>query len=129
MAIGLKQSCLPTVWQRAFASKTDKDLWWGCIGATIFIFITLTLVGVTGMIALWAPGVLPEDPSATDYAFFYLIATLPNWVVGICLVFAVALSCAAYDTMQTGKFILYLGLLTSGLGLTHSFSARCNDQQ
>lgn len=96
-------SLLYTVWQRAFASKTDKDLWWGCIGGAIFIFVTLTLVGVTGMVALWAPGVLPSDPAATDYAFFYLLGTLPNWVVGVCLVFSVALSCAAYDTMQTGE--------------------------
>lgn len=32
-------------WQRAFASKTDRDLWLGCSGATVIVFVILTVVG------------------------------------------------------------------------------------
>ncbi|KAI0805087.1 hypothetical protein GGR55DRAFT_656979 [Xylaria sp. FL0064] len=93
---------LANFWLRAFASKTDKDLWIGISIATVFITIVLTLVGVTGLIAAWS-GAWPGDPPDEDgsVAFFLLLEQLPNWVVGIVLVMAVALSTAAFDSLQS----------------------------
>ncbi|KAJ8125175.1 hypothetical protein O1611_g8464 [Lasiodiplodia mahajangana] len=45
---------LANFWLRAFASKTDKDLWIGISIATVFITIVLTLVGVAGLVAAWS---------------------------------------------------------------------------
>ncbi|TGJ77579.1 hypothetical protein E0Z10_g10694 [Xylaria hypoxylon] len=93
---------LANFWLRAFASKTDKDLWIGISIATVFITIVLTLVGLTGLIAAWS-GAWPGDPPQEDgsVAFFLLLEQLPNWVVGIVLVMAVALSTAAFDSLQS----------------------------
>lgn len=93
---------LANFWLRAFASKTDKDLWIGVSIATVFITIVLTLVGVSGLIAAWS-GAWPGDPPQEDgsIAFFLLLEQLPNWVVGIVLVMAVALSTAAFDSLQS----------------------------
>lgn len=100
VAIVFNNYFLSGFWQRAFASKTDKDLWWGCTGASIFLFIILTLVGFTGIIAVWDGSVDPSDPVAANSAFFFLLVRLPTWVVGFCIVFALTMSCAAYDTLQ-----------------------------
>ncbi|KAI1176356.1 hypothetical protein F4777DRAFT_546726 [Nemania sp. FL0916] len=93
---------LANFWLRAFASKTDKDLWIGVSIATVFITIVLTLVGVAGLVAAWS-GAWPGDPPQEDgsVAFFLLLEQLPNWVVGIVLVMAVALSTAAFDSLQS----------------------------
>ncbi len=93
---------LANFWLRAFASRTDKDLWIGISIATVFITIVLTLVGATGLIAAWS-GAWPGDPPQEDgsVAFFLLLEQLPNWVVGIVLVMAVALSTAAFDSLQS----------------------------
>ncbi|KAI0403057.1 hypothetical protein F4802DRAFT_322564 [Xylaria palmicola] len=93
---------LSNFWLRAFASKTDKDLWIGISVATVFITIVLTLVGVAGLVAAWS-GAWPGDPPQEDgsVAFFLLLEQLPSWVVGIVLVMAVALSTAAFDSLQS----------------------------
>ncbi|RPA91024.1 hypothetical protein L873DRAFT_1795155 [Choiromyces venosus 120613-1] len=90
---------LSNYWMRAFASKTDKDLWIGVSIATIVIFIILLLVSCTGFIAAWAgvwePGVYG------GLAFFLLLAKLPSWVIGFTIVMVVALSCAIFDSLQS----------------------------
>ena len=48
----------------------------------------------------WANVLDPNDPAAGNSAFFYLLTLLPTWVVGFSLVFAITMSCAAYDTLQ-----------------------------
>ncbi|KAI1101649.1 hypothetical protein F4804DRAFT_315331 [Jackrogersella minutella] len=90
---------LANYWLRAFASKTDKDLWIGISVAMIVILIVLTLVGFTGLIAVWS-GALPPDGDGS-VAFFLLLEQLPNWVVGIVIVMAVCLSTAAFDSLQS----------------------------
>jgi hypothetical protein len=92
---------LSNFWLRTFASKTDKDLWLGVSSAMIVVLITLTLVGCTGLIAAWS-GVWPGDPPQDgSVAFFLLLEQLPSWVVGIVLVMAIALSTAAFDSLQS----------------------------
>jgi hypothetical protein len=86
---------------RTFASKSDKDLLVGISIASIAITIILTVVGVTGLLAAWS-GVWPGDPPQDgSYAFFLLLAELPNWVVGVVLVMVIALSTAAFDSLQS----------------------------
>ncbi|RBR14823.1 uncharacterized protein FIESC28_07521 [Fusarium coffeatum] len=93
---------LSSFWLRTFASKTDKDLRIGTTIATIVILCVLTLVGSTGLIAVWS-GALPLEDSAGSgsVAFFILLETLPSWVVGIVLVMVVTMSTAAFDSLQS----------------------------
>jgi hypothetical protein len=87
-------------WQRAFSSKTDRDLWLGCTGAAVIVFVFLSLVGATGLLAVWG-GVIEDLENDASYSFFLLLATMKPWVIGFVLVFTISLSCAAYDTLQT----------------------------
>ncbi|KAG7106282.1 Urea active transporter like protein [Verticillium longisporum] len=93
---------LSNYWLRAFASKTDKDLWIGVSLATTVILCVLVLVGMTGCIAVWS-GALPLDEVATSgsVAFFILLDRLPSWVIGVVLVMVVTMSCSAFDTLQS----------------------------
>ena len=95
---------LSNFWLRTFASKTDRDLWAGVGMATVAILIILTLVGCTGLIAAWSgawPGPNGEHADDGSIAFFLLLEQLPNWVVGVVLVMVVALSTAAFDSLQS----------------------------
>ncbi|TEA20238.1 hypothetical protein C8034_v003915 [Colletotrichum sidae] len=89
-------------WLRTFASKTDKDLRIGVSVAVVIILCILTMVGVTGCVAVWS-GALPLDGVAESgsVAFFLLLNQLPAWVVGIVLVMVCTLSTAAFDTLQS----------------------------
>lgn len=92
---------LSNFWLRTFASKTDRDLWIGVSIACVAVLIILVLVGMTGCIAAWS-GAWPGDPAQDgSVAFFLLLEQLPAWVVGIVLVMAVSLSCAAFDSLQS----------------------------
>lgn len=93
---------LSNFWLRTFASKTDRDLWIGVSAATVIILVILTLVGVTGLIAVWSGAYDPAvDGDDGSVAFFLLLEQLPNWVVGVVLVMVVSLSTAAYDSLQS----------------------------
>ncbi|OTB07314.1 hypothetical protein M426DRAFT_71733 [Hypoxylon sp. CI-4A] len=92
---------LANYWLRAFASKTDKDLWVGVSIAMVVILIVLTLVGVTGLIAVWSGAFTPSPDDDGSVAFFLLLEQLPNWVVGIVIVMSVCLSTAAFDSLQS----------------------------
>ncbi|KAI0172388.1 hypothetical protein GGR52DRAFT_403307 [Hypoxylon sp. FL1284] len=90
---------LANYWLRAFASKTDKDLWVGVSVAMVVILVVLALVGCTGLIAVWSGALGTEDDGSV--AFFLLLEQLPNWVVGIVIVMSVCLSTAAFDSLQS----------------------------
>jgi Na+/proline symporter len=91
-------------WQRTFASKNNKTLYLSVGLATLPLFAICFLVGMTGPLAQWAglfDGVTAEDDGSSN--FFYIIATLPNWVQGLVLVLAGALTSSAYDTLQSAQ--------------------------
>lgn len=95
---------LSNFWLRTFASKTDRDLRIGVSVASATILVILTLVGTTGLVAAWSgawPGANDEYADAGSIAFFLLLEQLPNWVVGVVLVMVVALSTAAFDSLQS----------------------------
>ncbi|KAI5464327.1 hypothetical protein BGZ63DRAFT_451582 [Mariannaea sp. PMI_226] len=102
VAIVTNDFFLSSFWLRAFSSKTDKDLKIGTSIATVVILIIIVLVSITGLLAVWS-GALPladaEENSAIS--FFILLEALPSWVVGIVLVMVVALSTAAFDSLQS----------------------------
>ncbi|RPA79711.1 hypothetical protein BJ508DRAFT_137641 [Ascobolus immersus RN42] len=85
-------------WMRAFAAKTDRDLKLGVSMAAVAIFIVLSLVGSTGLLAVWSGAVTRENGYIS---FFALLMTLPDWVVGLVIVMVVALSTAVYDSLQS----------------------------
>ena len=88
-------------WMRAFASRTNTDLWLGCGIASFVVFLILALVGSTGYIAAWAgvwtPGVYG------GLAFFLMMERLPSWVVGFVTVMVVVLSCAGMTETLDGE--------------------------
>lgn len=69
-------------WMRAFASKTDTDLWVGVGLSAVVVTIVTTLVGVAGLIAGWS-GVLGVPPMPSGIELFTLLGTLPAGVVGM----------------------------------------------
>ncbi|KAG5917854.1 hypothetical protein E4U42_007094 [Claviceps africana] len=92
---------LSNFWLRTFSSKSDHDLMLGASMATVAVMCILTLVGCTGLISVWS-GAWPMDGSQPgSLAFFLLLQQLPTWVIGIILVMVVALSCAAFDSLQS----------------------------
>ena len=71
---------LSSFWLRTFASKTDRDLWLGVSMAVVAIAIILTLVGVTGLIAVWSGALDMSDPEADgSIAFFLLLAVVSRF--------------------------------------------------
>lgn len=88
-------------WMRTFASKTDKDLLLGTSIATVAISIILGFVGATGLLAAWTGAYPGDPPQSGSIAFFLLLGQLPPWVVGIVIVMTVALSTAAFDSLQS----------------------------
>ncbi|KAK2758067.1 hypothetical protein FQN54_004474 [Arachnomyces sp. PD_36] len=88
-------------WLRTFASRSDRDLRIGVLIASFAVLCILVLVGSTGLLAAWS-GAWPGDPPQLgSIAFFLLLEKLPAWVVGIVLVMTLALSTAAFDSLQS----------------------------
>ncbi|CAO1635345.1 unnamed protein product [Sympodiomycopsis kandeliae] len=103
-ALVFSQSINQGFWQRTFASKNNKTLYWSVGLATVPLYAICFIVGMAGPIAWWAG--LFDGPTAEDdgsSTFFYILATLPNWVQGFILVLASALTSSAYDTFQSAQ--------------------------
>lgn len=92
-------------WLRTFAAKTKKDLYISCTLTAFSLFCICAVLGVSGLLAVWA-GLLPpaDDPAffdASNDAFYLLIHSLPAWVSGFVLVFCVMLSACTFDSLQS----------------------------
>ncbi|CAN6655776.1 hypothetical protein TRVA0_028S01178 [Trichomonascus vanleenenianus] len=101
VAIATNDCFLSGFWLRTFASRSDRDLYIGTTIAVVITTIFLTLVGCTGLLAAWSglyPGPDDVDGSMT---FFVVLLQMPAWVVGFVIVFTVALSTAAFDSLQS----------------------------
>ncbi|AGO14012.1 AaceriAGR155Cp [[Ashbya] aceris (nom. inval.)] len=86
-------------WLRTFAARSNRDLLIGCSLAAALLAIVLLLIGVTGLLAVWA-GYAPVA-DAESASFFLLIAELPAWVNGVVLAFVVVLSTCTLDSFQS----------------------------
>lgn len=91
---------LSNFWMRAFAAKTDKDLWVGVTIAAVVVVVVTAVIGVAGLLAGWS-GVLGVPPKPTGVELFDLLGKLPAWVVGIIIVMVVTLSTSAFDSLQS----------------------------
>ena len=91
---------LSSFWMRAFASKTDKDLLVGVSLASVVLAILLTLVGASGLLAVWSRA-LTDLETEGSIALFLLLEQLPAWVVGIILALVVCMSTAGFDSIQS----------------------------
>lgn len=87
-------------WLRTFASRSNRDLWIGCLIAAFVTFAICTLVGTTGFLAVWAGYLKVNDPEGSN-AFYILLDTMPGWVIGFVLVFVVCLSTCTFDSLQS----------------------------
>ncbi|CCH43156.1 Sodium/glucose cotransporter 1 [Wickerhamomyces ciferrii] len=88
-------------WLRTFASKTDKDLWIGCSIAAFLMTCIAVIVGIPGIIAVWAGLVDVGDDGASGASFFIILTQLPSWVMGFTLVFIAALSTCTIGSLQS----------------------------
>ncbi|PIA19486.1 hypothetical protein COEREDRAFT_78833 [Coemansia reversa NRRL 1564] len=91
-------------WQRTFASRSDRDLYWATFIGFWLVFIVTALIGMAGPLAAWAGTWTPDSDIPGSSAFFTIIASLPGWVSGLTLVLTTSLSCCAIDTCQTAMF-------------------------
>lgn len=82
-------------WQRVWAARTDVELRRGANIAAAVIFPLMLLMGITGMIS--AGSDIPPDPSV---AFFDLLGGMPQIILAIILLLAVALVTSTVDTLQ-----------------------------
>lgn len=88
-------------WLRTFASRSDKDLLIGCSIACFILVAFVTVIGVTGFIAVWA-GLMPaKDQENSGAAFFLLLGQLPSWIMGFTVVFVAVLSTCTLDSLQS----------------------------
>jgi Na+/proline symporter len=87
-------------WLRTFASKTNKDLMIGCGIASIAVFAICTLVGTTGFLAVWSGDLKVGDENGY-LAFYILLLKMPRWIIAFVLIFAIALSTATFDSLQS----------------------------
>lgn len=104
VAVATNDCFLSGFWLRTFASKSDRDLYIGTTLATIVVTIFLVLVGATGLIAAWTPGLYPGEGdinSDGSASFFVVLSQLPAWVLGFVVVFTVTLSTSAFDSLQS----------------------------
>ncbi|RKP38719.1 hypothetical protein BJ085DRAFT_43468 [Dimargaris cristalligena] len=85
-------------WQRTFAARDDRTLLNSSIIGSVTTLPVLILIGVTGLIAVWAG--TWKEPQPGYNAFFTLFKVLPTWVVGLTIILSVSLVCCSIDTLQ-----------------------------
>ncbi|GME87621.1 hypothetical protein B5S28_g3351 [[Candida] boidinii] len=100
VAIVTNDCFLSGFWLRTFAAKTDRDLFVGTGIAAIVCCIVCTLFGIPGILAVWTGDLTIADDEGYN-AFFILIAEMDKWVIGIMLIFSVALSTCTFDSLQS----------------------------
>lgn len=88
-------------WLRTFAAKTNRDLLTGCSIACIVLVVFSTVVGSSGLLAVWADLMPVADKERSGSAFFILISHLPNPVIGLTLVMIATLSTCTFDSLQS----------------------------
>lgn len=88
-------------WLRTFAARSDKDLLIGCSIAAFILVAFVTVIGITGMIAVWAELMPVADQDNSGAAFYIILSQMPSWVMGFVLAFVVVLSTCTLDSLQS----------------------------
>lgn len=95
------------MWQRVWASKSDKALYWGSGLACCMIIIVVFFFGLCGWLAAWA-GLITENTNPNLYFLQALKGAvnsdgqMGNWIGLVTLLCAVVMNESAVDSMQTG---------------------------
>ncbi|KAK9811347.1 hypothetical protein WJX72_002216 [[Myrmecia] bisecta] len=107
MPISLASSTVfsEAMWQRCWASKTDRKLIIGATGGFFVTTVVVFLYGFGGFLAAWSGLFVPVD--ANDYGNTILFSLLDgvkggrvDWVICIVAVLAATMSLAAVDSLQ-----------------------------
>ncbi|ORX81546.1 hypothetical protein BCR32DRAFT_220143 [Anaeromyces robustus] len=88
-------------WQRVYSSKTNKDLVVGLIIASVLILITFSVLGFSGIIAIWG-NLCCSNEVEYNNVFFSLTKTQQGWINILVLILVVSLVCSSTDTIQIG---------------------------
>lgn len=88
-------------WLRTFAAKTNKDLLIGCSIACAILTVFTVIVGLSGLIAVWAGLIGVADQENSGAAFFIVLSQLPKALVGLTLIFVATLSTCTFDSLQS----------------------------
>lgn len=100
VAIITNDCFLSGFWLRTFASRSDRDLKIGTGIAAVVAFVLCFLAGFPGILAVWTGDMTVADPDGSN-AFFELLAQMDNWVIGIIIIFFVAISTCTFDSLQS----------------------------
>ncbi|ONH69574.1 putative urea active transporter 2 [Cyberlindnera fabianii] len=101
VAIFTNDLFLSGFWLRTFAARSDKDLWIGCSIAAFFLTCIAALVGVTGLLAVWA-GWVEIGSYDSSASLFIILQNIPAWVSAFTLIFVVAISVCTLGSLQSG---------------------------
>jgi Na+/proline symporter len=98
-------------WQRVWASREDGELRLGVLGSGLAIVPVIFLLGLAGMVAA------PVD--APSLALFTLLEGLPQPMLALVVVLAVALVASSVDTLQNAlAALISVDLSAERVGLT-----------
>jgi len=88
-------------WQRVYSSKSNKDLIIGLLVASVLILITFSILGFSGIIAIWG-NLCCSNEAEYNNVFFSLTLPQKGWINVIVLILVVSLVCSCTDTLQIG---------------------------
>jgi len=87
-----------TMWQRAYAAKSSRELWQASLLGALLIMPVMILFGISGIIGAVMN---PADAATASYlTFFDLVAPLGKGWQGILIVMVVSLVCSTADSIQ-----------------------------
>jgi len=88
-------------WQRIYSSRSNKDLIIGLIIASVLIILTFSVLGFSGIIAIWGNLCCSSEVEYNN-VFFSLTKPQKGWINVIVLILVVSLVCSCTDTLQIG---------------------------
>ncbi|KYF47395.1 transporter, solute:sodium symporter (SSS) family protein [Toxoplasma gondii ARI] len=119
-------SCCPAyamdqgMWQRVMTGSGSREVRFGLFGGSLLVLMTVSLLGVTGIVAratavtLETQGFTVDEDSLVAAPFFFLILpSLSRGLVAVVFVLAVILTVGSVDTFQSALPSLVAGELNT----------------
>jgi SSS family solute:Na+ symporter len=97
-------------WQRIWSARDDAALIQGCLRAAA---LTAPIVALAGLAGILAAG-RPQGVEVPALAIFDLVGGLPDVVLAVVLVLALALVASSVDTLENGMVALVCSDVTGG---------------
>lgn len=86
---------------RTFSARSQRDLMIGCYLGAIILVAFVTIIGASGMVAVWAGYMPVADQGNSGAAFFLILERLPTSIIGFVLSFVIVLSTCTIDSLQS----------------------------